>query len=225
MTEYGYVVRDGAGGLGETDVQAAVNKQRSTIVSWEPLEWIKAGRVFQALHGELTTPAAFETDLVRQTPDLLVRVPAGVVIVPLYVKIDFEATGAAVAQTLISICNNDPGTSNMTAYTPTNANTRYALNGSKVTAYVTNTGATGTAPTGVFDLWRTYVQVDLDAVTGAANFDQSHYAPFFGRGVPAIVGSTSNVNALLVYAGVGTSSTGYINAAWAEFTYAEFYGS
>ena len=218
-------VRSGAAGMTGLLSTAAVNRDRSAIVSPEILEWVKAGRVFSAHHGILTTPAAFETDLVRQTPDLLVRVPGSVVIVPIMVQVHFEATGAAVAQILVSTCDNAPGTSNMSAYTPVNNNTRYGAAGSKVTAYITNTGATGTAPTNVNELARTYIQVDVDSVTGAANYDQFVYAPFQQRGAPAIVGGADDVHAFMVNVGVGTSSTGYIIATWAEFTYAEFYGS
>ena len=189
------------------------------------LQWIKEGRVFFAEHGALTTPAAFETDLVRQTPDLLVRTAAGVVIVPLRVLVVTEATGAAVFQCLISACNNDPGNSNMTAFTPLNCNTRYATKASTVTAYITSTGSTGTAPTGVSDLLRVYVQPDIDAITSTATFDQVVYAPFHGKGVPTIIGDDSNINAWMIHVGNGTSSTGYIHAQWAEFTYTEFYAA
>ena len=218
-------IRNGAAGMTGTLVTAAVNMQRSMITSPDVLEWVKAGRVFSAHHGILTTPAAFETDLVRQTPDLMVRVPGSVVIIPIMVQVHFEATGAAVAQILVSSCDNDPGVSNMSAYTPVNNNTRYAGTASKCTAYITNTGATGTAPTNVCELARTYIQVDVDSVTGAANYDQFIYAPFQGRGAPATIGGADDLHAFLVNVGVGTSSTGYIIATWAEFTYAEYYGS
>src|SRR3990167_8400036 len=150
-----YEIRDGAAGMTEVLATAAINKQRSVITSPDLLEWVKAGRVYSAHHGILTTPAAFETDLVRQTPDLMIRVPGSVVIIPIMVQVHFEATGAAVAQILVSTCDNDPGVSNMSAYTPINNNTRYAAVASKVTAYITNTGNTGTDPTNVNELART----------------------------------------------------------------------
>ena len=195
-------------------------------LNWKnELQWVKEGRVFYAQHGALTTPAAFETDLVRQTPDLMVRTPAGGVIVPLRVLVITETTGAEVFQCLISSCNNDPGTSNMTAFTPVNCNTRYATVGSTVTAYITNTGATGTAPAGVVDLHRVYAQADIDAINESAPFDQVVYAPLHGKGIPAIVGDNSNTNAFMVHVGNGTSSDGYIIAQWAEWTYGEFYAA
>ena len=196
-----------------------------TISKAKELQWVKEGRVFMAQHGLLTTPAAFETDLVRQTPDMLVIVAAGVVIVPMRVQVVTEATGAAVFQCLVSSSNNSPGVANMTANTPVNCNTRYSTSGSAVTAYITNTGATGTAPTGVHDYLRVYSQVDTDAVAETAHFDQVVYSPLHGKGVPAIVGDNSNVTAFMVYVGNGTSSTGYIMAQWAEFTYDEFYAA
>ena len=200
-----------------------------TISKNKELQWVKEGRVFYATHGALTTPAAFETDLVRQTPDLMVRVPRNVVIVPIRVSVIAEATAATAAnagfQCLISVCNNDPGTTGRTAFTPINVNTRYATTGSTVTAYITSTDNSGTAPAGVSDLLRCYVEVDVDSVTGVANFDQVVYSPLWGKGTPAIVGNDNNTNAFMVYVGNNTSSTGYILAAWAEFTYAEFYAA
>src|SRR3990167_4784468 len=177
------------------------------------LQWVKDGRVFWAEHGALTTPAAFETDLVRQTPDLLVQVPASVVIVPLRVLVIAEATDTAVWQVLISTCNNNPGVANMTAFTPINCNTRYATKGSKVTSYITSTGNTGTAPAGVTDLYRVYVQPRIDNVgTGSALFDNAAYAPLHGKGIPGIVGDDSNINAFMVHVGGAGVATGYIIA-------------
>lgn len=189
------------------------------------LQWVKEGRVFSVQHGDLTTPAAFETDLVRQTFDWGLRVPAGVVIVPLRVAIVTEATGAAVFQALISTCNNDPGTTGKSAATPVNVNSRYATVNSKVFAYITSTGNSGTAPANNIDVWRSYVQVDIDSVTGSATFEQVVYAPLQGRGLPCVVGDNSNVNAFYVMVGNGTSATGYVLGSWAEFTYDEFYAA
>ena len=200
-----------------------------TLNKSRELQWVKEGRVFYATHGALTTPAAFETDLVRQTPDLMVRVPRNVIIVPLRVSVMAETTAATAAgtgfQCLISACNNDPGTTGRTAFTPINVNTRYATTGSAVTCYITSTDNSGTAPTGVSDLLRAYVQVDVDSVTGAANFEQVVYAPLHGKGAPTIVGNDNNISAFMVYVGNATTSDGYILAAWAEFTYQEFYAA
>ncbi len=191
------------------------------------LKWVKEGRVFVATGaGVLTTPGAFQTDLVRQTPDLMVRVPAGIIIVPLRTEVVWEATDTAVEQCLISACNNDPAVANMTQVAPINANSRYSQMGSSVTAYNTNVGNTGTAPANVVDVFRSYIQPRIDNVgTGSASFEQVNYAPLHGRGASCIVGGDNGVHAFLVYsAGAGTA-TGYILAAWAEFTYAEFYAA
>ena len=198
-----------------------------TIDRTQELQWVKEGRVFYSTGaGVLTTPAAFQTDLVMQTPDFMVRAPAGVVIVPLRVQASVEASNATgVFQALISACNNDPGIANMTAVTPVNTNTRYSTKGSSCTAYNTNAGNTGTAPTGVSDLLRVYVQPDVDSITGVAHFEQVVYSPLWGLGTPAIVGCETGTQAFLVYTANSTSGTGYILAAWAEFTYAEFYAA
>ena len=215
-------IRDSAGMSGDART-AAVNDQQSLIISDEVRQWIKEGRVYQSGDGTLTTPATFTAvDLVRQTPNFMIRVPAGMVIVPLFGLIAYEATGAAVLQVLISACNNDPGTSNMSAATPVNANTRFG-GLSSVNAYNAGTGATGTAPTGVSDLFRHYQQVDNDAITGAPT-PPIIYNPRKGLGQECIIGSEGAINAFLAYYVNGTSSTGFSIFTWAEFTYAEFYG-
>lgn len=187
------------------------------------LQWVKEGRVFQARHGELTTPQAFETDIVRQTPDLMVRTPPGTVIVPLRVVVVTEATGGVIFQCVISTCDNDPGTASRSSFAPVNQNSRFAASGSKVTSFFLSAGSSGTAPTNVVDLLRVYIAVDIDVINEDPTFEQVVYDPARGRGVPCVVGSNANVNAFLVYPGQGSGGDGYIIASWAEFTYDEFY--
>ena len=189
------------------------------------LQWTKEGKVFQGFGGVLTTPEAnWATDLVRQTPIFYILVPAGTVIVPLMACIAPEATGAAVAQVLVSTADNSIGTSNAVKLTPVNANSRYAAKSSAVSAYATVTGATGTAPTNVADVWREYHQADRDAITGAPT-PSILYNPAFGIGAWCVVGTNSNINTYMVYYANGTSSTGFHIHTWAEFTYEEFYAA
>lgn len=220
-----HVYRTGAG-ITANEAPVAINYQRSTIVSDEVGQWVKEGRVFHGYEGVLTTPGTIaSTNLVRQEPQLMVRVPAGVVIVPLMALWTPEAT-TAITQMLVSCCNNDPGVANMTAITPINVNTRYAANNSAVTCYGTNAGATGTAPTGVADLYREYHQADRDAITGAPT-PPLIYNPRVGHGQECVIGNNTNVQALLIYGVSGTTGTnsGFYIATWAEFTYDEYYGS
>ena len=228
MTATEQEIRNSAGMSGDVRA-AAVNTQQSLIVGDEVRQWIKEGRVFSAIDGVLTTPATFTAvDLVRQTPNMMIRVPAGIVVVPLMVLVTPEATGAAVFQMLISSCNNDPGTSNMVAATvaggtAVNVNTRFAGVSPQALPYITGTGATGTAPTGVSDLFREYQQVDHDAITGAPTPPRI-YNPRRGWGQEAAIGSASAIHAFLAYYCNGTSSTGFGIMTWAEFTYDEYYG-
>jgi hypothetical protein len=219
-----FEIRNGAGMSGDART-AAINSQQSVIVANEVRQWVKEGRVFQAGTGVLTTPEAENaTTLVRQQPNFMVRVPAGIVIIPLLGIITPEATGAAVLEVLISACNNDPGVANMTATTPVNVNTRYSLIGSSVLAYKTNAGATGTAPTGVVDLFRAYNQADWDAITGAPT-PPIVYNPRYGLGQECVIGNGTSVNAFMAHFNVGTSATFFSIFTWAEFTYAEYYGA
>ncbi len=187
------------------------------------VQWAKEGRIYSAGSGVLTTPeSAGATTLVRQTPIFFLRVPPGVVIVPLVSLFIPEATGAAVLEVLVSSANNDPGTANSVETAAVCTNTRLADVKSKVYAYKTNSGATGTAPTGVADLFRHYQQADFDAITGAPT-PPIRYAPFAGLGAPTAIGGSSNFASFLTYAVVGTSSTWFTLHSWAEFTYTEFY--
>ena len=220
-----HVYRNGAG-ITANEATAAINYQRSTIISDEVRQWIKEGRVFQGGSGVLTTPVADGVeDLTRQEPQFMVRVPAGVVIVPLMVLWTPEAT-LAIAQMLISTCSNDPGVANRTAVTPVNVNTRFATNNSTVNAYGTNTDASGTAPTQVCDLYREYHQADRDAITGAPT-PPLIYNPREGHGQECVIGNGINVQSFLVHVQGGATNatkTGFIITTWAEFTYDEYYG-
>jgi len=198
---------------------------QNLITSDEELLWNIQGRIFYAESGALTTPETVTaTALVRQQPQIYVRVPKSVVIIPLMACITFEATGAAANEALVSAYNNDIGTSNAVAFTSVCTNTRYGTKTSSVNAYITVTGSTGTAPTGVVDLWRHYQQVDHDAITGAPT-PPLVYQPSRGQGQRAVVGSADTVNTWAVHLANGTSSTAFVIATWAEFTYAEIYGS
>jgi len=215
-----------ASGMTNDQLTAAITQLRTVTVSDEVRQWIKEGRVFQGFEGVLTTPATFApADLVRQTPQFMIRVPAGIVIIPLMSQLAMEAT-TAVLQVLVSCCNNDPGVANMTAITPVNVNTRFSSVGSQCTAWGTNAGATGTAPTGVADLYREYHQADRDAIAGAPTPPLT-YCPRAGLGQECLIGNNANVQAYLYYALAGTASqsTGFSIHTWAEFTYAEYYGS
>lgn len=190
----------------------------------QELQWVKEGRVFQTAHGALTTPAAFETDLVVTTPDLVLVVPAGTVAVPLRVTVETEATGAAVFQCLMQTADNDVGVANSTETYGVNVNTRYATVRPKSRTAITSTGAK-TTPTNTADVHRVYVQPDIDAITGSATFEQVVYAPLQGRGIPCVIGGSGATHSFIVMVGNGTSATGYIEIAWAEFTYDEFYAA
>lgn len=198
------------------------NLRQELVTSPDIFQWLKEGRIFTGQAGALSTAETITaTAIIRQQPDLMLRVPAGTVIIPIMVQIAV-ATSVGLVQAAVSSCNNDPGTSNVTAITPVNLNSRYATKVSAVTAYKTATGATGTAPTNVADIYR-WASVDPDSV--ASNGNPFTYAPFAGLGSPCVVGDGSAMNAFMVYIGAGTSGTAWIVGVWAEFTYAEYYGT
>ena len=231
-----YQIRDfidasNAGGMTSVNARAAINDLQSLLVSKEEQQWLREGRVFFGrdvfvLADDPSSPAVFApATLVRQQPGFMVRTAAGVVIIPLMSMFALEAT-SAIVEVLVSSCDNDPGVANMTEFEPINANSRFAgVLSSACTAYTTNAGNTGTAPTNVVDLYREYHQADRDAITGAPT-PPIIYKPSAGYGQEAIIGNDDEVHAFLFYglAGVASLSTGFSIHAWAEFTYDEFYG-
>jgi len=233
-----YQIRDfidasNAGGMTSVNSRAAINDLQSLLVSNEERQWLREGRVFYAREafavGDPTNPSAPATfvpaTLVRQQPQVMVRTAAGVVIIPLLSMFALEAT-SAIVEVLVSSCDNDPGVANMTQFTPINANSRFAgLLNSACTAYNTNAGNTGTAPSNVVDLYREYHQADRDAITGAPT-PPIMYRPESGCGQECIIGNNDEIHAFLFYglAGVASLSTGFSIHFWAEFTYDEFYG-
>ncbi len=215
-----------AAGMTSAQATVAVSQLRSTIVSDEVRQWIKEGRVFQGFEGVLTTEATFApTTLVRQQPHFMVRVPAGIVMVPLMSQFALQLS-TAIVEILVSCCDNDPGTGNHVAITPVNVNTRFSGLNSQCTAYGTSSGNTGTAPSNVADLYREYHNADWDAIT-AVPTPSFIYAPRDGKGQECVIGDNSNVNAYLFYGLAGTAggSKGFSIHTWAEFTYAEYYGA
>ncbi len=188
-------------------------------------QWVKDGRVYHGFGGVLTTPETQPaTDLVYQQPTFFLRVPAGVVVVPIMSQVAFEAT-TAVLQVLVASCRNDIGVATSVALTPINQNSNFATVASKVSAYATNTGATGTDPLGRADLYREYHQADRDAITTTSPVYPITYSPLNGVGTPAAIGMENNINCYLFYAVAGTAgaSTCFHIHSWAEFTYEEFY--
>lgn len=201
------------------------NLLQNLITSDEELLWNIQGRIYYAESGALTTPETVTaTALVRQQPQIYLRVPASKVIIPLMACVTFEATGAAANEVLVSAYNNDIGTSNAVRFTSVNTNTRYANNSPAALAYITVTGNTGTAPTGVCDLFRSYMQADQDAITGAPT-PPIVYQPSRGLGQRCVVGNADTVSTFAVHLANGTSSTAFVIVTWAEFTWAEVYGS
>lgn len=69
------------------------------------------------------------------------------------------------------------------------------------------------------------------AITGVPHFKQVVYSAtadrthLWGMGIPAIIRNDKNMQALLVYPANSTDSTGFIEVAWAEFTYNQLYAA
>lgn len=217
-----YEIRN-AGGQTGTFTTAAIMNDRSVLMSPSVFQWLKEGRVYVANRGVLTTPVAFAgTTITSLRPDLAVRCPAGTVMIPLFVQIYWEATGGTIVEAIIRTASVDVGAGTSTAVTPINANTRYASRASAMTVAREYT-ADCAAVTDGNEVFRVGSPTDLDA-NNAGTLSHATWSPLTSGAFPVLVGGT-NAGSLLVNTATATSSTGFVIAAWAEFTSAEFYGS
>ena len=194
---------------------ASLNRRAELLrMPWH-IQLALEGRVFTAGAGTITTPITFtSTTVVDVTlPDFLLRVPTGVVIVPLYAHIIYEATGGTLTEGVMSRTDTDPGngTSSAADRLAVNLKTRGVNSSCTVRQLVTVT------PTFInnTEFWRWGEPPDLDAtVSGESGFTWDYQR---NANVPYIIGPAT----LNIASGTGTSSTGYITVVWAEFLTSE----
>lgn len=178
------------------------------------------GKVFGVQSGILTTPDTFNATIAAGEPDILVTVPTGTTIIPVYIHVGFEDTGTAQVMDVIAVASSVYDNAvTATAETIYNLRTDKAVNGSACTAYSVVTGG-GTSPESgnFFEFWRPYSGFSEDAFNGSAAFALHPVAGAqwqIGEAIvpPVIVGSGS----LNVYASA-QAGTGFIRVIWVEET-------
>ena len=186
------------------------------------MPWLTAkaieGKVFAAHVGLMTTPTTFSPTIDAAMPDLLVTVPSGTTIIPVYLSVGFEDTGAAQVLDVFACAssvydNSVTGTANVIQ----NMRTDKPVGGSQCTAYSVVT-ANGTDPESgnYVEFWRPLAGFGEDGFNGstAPTNNQVSFSKWsIGDCVvpPVIVGNGS----LNVYA-AAQAGTGYIVAIWVE---------
>ena len=191
---------------------ASINRRGEQLaIPWH-VQLALEGKLFVAGVGSATTPITTNLNLVIDLtqPAFLLRVPQGTTVVPLYVHAYYEATGAAIAEGIISIADNDPGSGTSSALTRTPTN--LVSNGGGQTSACTGAQIVTAALTltNQREIWRFGEPADLDsAVTGGNHFQWSYQTHI----VPVLHGPA----AMLVDVACGTSGSVFVNVIWAEF--------
>ncbi len=196
-------------------------------------DWITAlsleGRVHGVNTGTGTTPDTFNAAYAAAEQDMYIYVPAGTVIMPLHIGIQFEDTSTA-ANTDIFAAYSSNGDSSVTGTGVTIYNTKTLASPASsctATAVVTSTGSTHLGGNDFLEFWRPYAGAAIDAFNASiANLGSGRYSihnmEWTARQfVAPLIGSADQDCALSVYAGV-TAGTGFITVIWAEFDASDF---
>ena len=201
---------------GEGSAQSArLNRRGEQIVMPWMTQLALEGRMFSANAGTITTPVTGNLIVVDARPDEAIRVPSGTLIIPCYIGITLEATGAVNPhELLVRATTNDVGNGTSTAITagPLNMHTTSGR-ASNCVGRITYT-ADMTAATGSRELFRKQVNQDLDATSIEPLFEISALT----HPMPVLNGPAS----LLLYVSAPTTgATFFAYVMWAEFTSSE----
>ena len=206
--------------------QIRVNLDGSVVTQ----DWIQAaiaeGQVFGAQTGSGTAPTTFNATYAAAEQDLYVAAPAGTVIIPLYIGINFEDSGTALVQDIVAgySLNGDTAVTG-TAITAYNYKSGASPNtGCTVTAVITSNGTTHLGGDDFVEFWRPTAGFAEDAFNGSTAFVNTNMHGMFwsAKQMPAPhIGSSGTAGALSIYAGA-QAGTGFITVVWAEFPSTRF---
>ena len=191
------------------------------------VDWIDAlvleGLVHGVNTGTGTTPDTFNLTYTDARQDLYIFVPAGTVIIPLYIGVNFENTSTAIAADIIAGYSSN-GDSSVAGSSLTIANFKTLaspVSSCTATAVVTSGGTTHLGGTDFLEFWRPYGGFIADAFGGSianlgSGLGSPHYFNFSARKhVAPVIGSEGTGCALSIFASV-TAGTGFLTAVWAE---------
>lgn len=183
--------------------------------------WVMAlaleGKVFGVNAGVLTTPLTFNATIADGEPDLLVNVPSGTTIIPLFIRVDFEDTGTAQVMDVLAVASPVYDNANTsTALTIRNLRSDLPYQSACSAMDVVTAGGTALESGNYFEFWRPYAGFAEDGFNGSTSWGNNalHGASWtIGDSVvpPIIVGQGS----LGVFASA-QAGTGFITAIWAE---------
>ena len=163
------------------------------------------GKVFQAIHGTVTTPIAFvEYDADR--PDFDLDVPTGVAALLTRIDVYIEAAAGTINEIIATTSNNLAGAATSTALTPVSTRRNSGIT-SSCAAYGTYT-ANCTLPTSTLEFWR----AGHPAVM-AAGVPALHTWKYTDGNPQVLVGPSA---LQLHISATTTQAHGFIKVTWAE---------
>lgn len=202
-----------AGTAGST-ASARLNKRQEIVAMPWDMSLAVEGRLFVANRGTITTGIILlSAEATNLRPDMVVRVPSGTTIFPLYIVTHFEASGAGVHDVMARGCSNDVGAGTSTAVTPVSMSPAQGRGTACIVAR--DYTADCTAPTSPFEFYRDGYPTDPDVAGSVSRFTWS-----YGKDgpAPALRGPAS----LMYHTGGTTAGSLYFaSIVWAEFLTSE----
>lgn len=184
----------------------------------EGLPWhvrmAQEGKLYGAHAGSETAAITFANLVADQDqPEVLLIVPQGTTVIPVYASIYREATGAVLSETVFTASENDVGngTSSAIDIGPVNMKTGDPQTSACTARQLVTVNVS--ALVDPMEFYRSGAPQDLDAGNGR-NPDEWSY---LNQVAPVLKGPAS----WLISAVCGTSSTGFVTIIWAEFLTSE----
>ena len=199
------------------DRQARSNRRGELVVANNLDQFISDGRVFTINIGTGTAPATFAGAYVATTPDAYIYVPNGTTIIPLAIRVMYEAVGTESTMEIVATASvtgdSSAGGTALTAYP-------MRLDNPRTSACTATAAGTVTSPNSgtFFDFWR-YMRPLTDTVATTEN--DRHALVFewsaFTAPAPRIVGTTAGTGgSCLALWAASQAGTGFIEVTWVE---------
>ena len=218
-TEIGIVRQNSYSDWSEGQERAARLNRRGELVTTSTVQqWVQDGRVFTINSGTGTAPATFAGAYVATTPDVYVYVPLGTTIIPLAIRVLYEAVGTESTMEIVATASvtgdSSAGGTGLTIYPMRLDNPRASVCTATAAGTVTSPNS-GT----FFDFWR-FMRPLTDTVATTEN-DRNplvfEYSAIKDGPAPYIVGTTAGTggSCMAIWA-ASQAGTGFIQATWAE---------
>lgn len=200
------------------DRPARSNRRGELVTAPTMHQWVADGRVFTVNSGTGTAPATFAGAYVATTPDLYVYVPLGTTIIPLAIRVLYEAVGTESTMEIVATASvtgdSSAGGTGLTIYPMRLDNPRSSVCTATAAGTVTSPNS-GT----FFDFWR-YMRPLTDTVATGENDRHAlvfEYSALKDGPAPYIVGTTAGTggSCMAIWA-ASQAGTGFIQATWAE---------